>query len=191
MPDLGVLAAFLICFLALAVNDLGSIQSVGGLLKADDMNERVKRGVTVTGLGNALAGITGVIGSVNFSLSPGVIAATKCASRFALVPMGAILILIATSPLVIGYLSSIPGPVIGVVLAFVMVAQISAGLMLGQENNAVETFDEGIIIGLPLLLGTIVAFLPEAVAVAFPALVRPLITNGFVVGIVADRKSVV
>jgi uracil permease len=141
--------------------------------------------VTVTGLGNALAGITGVIGSVNFSLSPGVIAATKCASRFALVPMGAILILIATSPLVIGYLSSIPGPVIGVVLAFVMVAQISAGLMLGQENNAVETFDEGIIIGLPLLLGTIVAFLPEAVAVAFPALVRPLITNGFVVGIVA------
>ena len=185
MPDLGVLAAFLICFLALAVNDLGSIQSVGGLLKANDMDERVKRGVTVTGLGNALAGLTGVIGSVNFSLSPGVIAATKCASRFALVPMGAILILIATSPLVIGYLSSIPGPVIGVVLAFVMVAQISAGLMLGQENNAVETFDEGIIIGLPLLLGTIVAFLPEAVAVAFPALVRPLITNGFVVGIVA------
>ncbi len=185
MPDIGVLAAFLICFLALAINDLGSIQSVGGLLKADNMGERVKRGVIVTGLGNALAGLTGVIGSVNFSLSPGVIAATKCASRFALVPMGVVLMLIATSPLVIGYLSSIPGPVIGVVLAFVMVAQISAGLMLGQENNAVKTFDEGLIIGVPLLLGTIVAFLPDTVAAAFPAIVRPLITNGFVVGIVA------
>jgi len=86
VPDAGVLAAFLICYLALATNDLGSIQSVGGLLKADGMGERVNRGVVVTGLGNALAGLTGVIGPVNFSLSPGVIAATGCASRFALVP---------------------------------------------------------------------------------------------------------
>ncbi len=185
MPDVGVLAAFLICFLALAINDLGSIQSVGGLLAADKMGERVNRGVTVTGLGNALAGLTGVIGPVNFSLSPGVIAATGCASRFALVPAGVALALMAASPLAIGYLGSIPGPVIGVVLAYVMAAQIAAGLMLGQESSAVRTFDEGLIIGVPLLLGTVVAFLPAAVAAGFPATLRPLIANGFVVGIVA------
>ncbi|MCE5338657.1 MAG: purine/pyrimidine permease [Methanomicrobiaceae archaeon] len=184
VPDAGVLAAFLICFLALAINDLGSIQSVGGLLAADAMGERVNRGVTVTGLGNALAGLTGVIGPVNFSLSPGVIAATGCASRFALVPAAVALGLMAASPLAIGYLESIPGPVIGVVLAYVMAAQIAAGLMLGQESSAVRTFDEGLIIGIPLLLGTVVAFLPPAVAAGFPATVRPLITNGFVVGII-------
>lgn len=185
IPDIGVLAALLICFLALAINDLGSIQSVGGLLGADNMGERVDRGVTVTGLGNALSGLAGVIGPVNFSLSPGIIAATRCASRYALVPAAVILALMATSPLSIGYLSSIPGPVIGVVLAFVMVAQISAGLMLGQESSAVRTFDEGVIIGVPLLLGTIVSFLPPSVAAELPAIVRPLLANGFVVGIVA------
>ena len=185
MPDIGVLASFIICFIALAINDLGSIRSVGGLLAADNMGERVDRGVTVTGLGNALAGLTGVIGPVNFSLSPGVIAAMRCASRFALVPTGVALALMATSPLVIGYLSSIPGPVIGVVLAFVMAAQISAGLMLGQQNSAVRTFDEGLIVGVPLLLGTMVSFLPDSVAAGFPATVRPLVTNGFVMGIVA------
>ncbi|MDD3933198.1 MAG: solute carrier family 23 protein [Methanoculleus sp.] len=185
VPDIGVFAAFLICFLALAINDLGSIQSVGGLLAADAMDERVNRGVTVTGLGNALAGLTGVIGPVNFSLSPGVIAATGCASRFALVPAAVALGLMAASPLAIGYLGSIPGPVIGVVLTYVMAAQIAAGLMLGQESSAVGTFDEGLIIGIPLLLGTVVAFLPPAVAAGFPAMIRPLITNGFVVGIIA------
>lgn len=184
LPDAGILAAFLICFLALAVNDLGSIQSVGGLLEADKMGERTNRGVTVTGLGNAAAGLTGVIGPVNFSLSPGVIAATGCASRFALVPAGIALALMAASPLAIGGLASIPGPVIGVVLAYVMASQIAAGLMLGQESGAVRTFNEGLIIGIPLLLGTLVAFLPAEVAAGFPALVRPLITNGFVVGIV-------
>lgn len=185
MPGIGVLAAFLICFLALAINDLGSIQSVGGLLKADKMGERTNRGVTVTGIGNALAGLTGVIGPVNFSLSPGVIAATGCASRFALVPAGLALALMAASPIAIGYLASIPGPVIGVVLAYVMAAQIAAGLMVGQENSAVKTFDEGLIVGVPLILGTVVAFLPDIVASGFPATLRPLITNGFVIGIVA------
>lgn len=185
VPDIGVFAAFLICFLALAINDLGSIQSVGGLLGADAMGERVNRGVAVTGLGNAVAGLTGVIGPVNFSLSPGVIAATGCASRFALVPAAVALGLMAASPLAIGYLSSIPGPVIGVVLAYVMAAQIAAGLMLGQESSAVKTFDEGLIIGIPLLLGTVVAFLPAAIAAGFPATVRPLVANGFVIGIIA------
>ncbi|WP_332449664.1 uracil-xanthine permease family protein [Methanoculleus sp.] len=185
LPDAGVLAAFLICYLALAVNDLGSIQSVGGLLGADTMGERTNRGVTITGLGNAAAGLIGVIGPVNFSLSPGVIAATGCASRFALVPAGIALALMALSPLAIGGLASIPGPVIGVVLAYVMASQIAAGLMLGQESGATRTFDEGLIIGIPLILGTVVAFLPAEVAAGFPELIRPLITNGFVVGIVA------
>ncbi|KLK87312.1 xanthine permease [Methanoculleus sediminis] len=184
VPDAGVLAAFLICYLALATNDLGSIQSVGSLLKADGMGERVNRGLAVTGLGNALAGITGVIGPVNFSLSPGIIAATGCASRFALVPAAVALGLMAASPLAIGYLESIPAPVIGVVLAYVMAAQIAAGLMLGQESGAVGTFDGGLIVGIPLLLGTLVAFLPPEVAAGLPAMIRPLLTNGFVVGIV-------
>lgn len=184
VPDAGVLAAFLVCYLALTVNDLGSIQSVGGLLAADGMEKRVNRGVAVTGLGNVLAGLTGVIGPVNFSLSPGVIAATGCASRLTLVPAAVGFVLLAASPLAISYLSSIPAPVIGVVLTYVMAAQIAAGLMLGQESGAVGTFDEGLIVGIPLLLGTVVAFLPPEVTAGFPATVRPLLANGFVVGII-------
>jgi uracil permease len=184
VPDAGVLAAFLICYLALAVNDLGSIQSVGSLLRADGMEGRVNRGVTVTGLANVLAGVTGVIGPVNFSLSSGVIAATGCASRFALVPAAVGLGLVAASPLAIGCLESIPAPVIGVVLTYVMASQIAAGLVLAQESRAVGKFEDGLIIGVPLLLGTLVAFLSPEVATGFPATIRPLLANGFVVGIV-------
>lgn len=183
VPDIGVLTAFLICFLALAVNDLGSIESVGGMLKADDMEGRVKRGVTVTGLGNAVSGLVGTIGPVNFSLSPGVIAATRCASRYALVPAGVALIMLSMSPFALGYLGSIPGPVIGVVLAFVMASQISAGLMLNHQNSAVRTFEDGMIVGVPLLIGILVSFLPDAVASGFPAIIAPIITNGFVMGV--------
>jgi len=56
--------------------------------------------------------------------------------------------------------------------------------MLGQENRAFGTFDEGLIVGIPLLLGTVVAFLPAAIAAGFPATIRPLVANGFVVGVI-------
>ena len=184
IPDPGVLAAFLICYLALATNDLGSIQSVGSLLAAEGMDERVNRGVGVTGLGNVIAGLMGVIGPVNFSLSPGVIAATGCASRFALVPAAVGLALIGLSPRAIGCMECIPGPVIGVVLAYVMATQIAAGLVFGQESGALETFDGGLIVGIPLLLGTLVAFLPAEVVAGLPTVLRPVLANGFVVGIV-------
>lgn len=183
-PEASVLIAFLICFLALAINELGSIQSVGSLLKADEMDTRVNHGMTVTGVGNALSGFAGVIGPVDFSLSPGVIAATGCASRFALVPAALALMAIGLSPLLIGYLGSIPSPVIGVVLTYVMTAQIAAGLMLGEESSAFRSFDDGVIIGTPLLVGTVVAFMPAALATQFSAATRPLLANGFVAGVV-------
>ena len=52
----GVLLSFLVCFLGLAVNDLGSIESVGELIKATNRDRRVNRGIAVSGLANILAG---------------------------------------------------------------------------------------------------------------------------------------
>lgn len=45
--DSGVFLSFLICFLALSVNDLGSIQAVGELIKPDNMQKRITRGITL------------------------------------------------------------------------------------------------------------------------------------------------
>lgn len=75
----GVIIAFLVCFLALSINDLGSIYAVGGMLKPEQMAQRIRRGLSLTGLLNLGSGLLGVIGPVNFSLSPGVIASTKAA----------------------------------------------------------------------------------------------------------------
>ena len=72
----GVFVSFLLCFLALSINDLGSIQSLSTFLQADQAERRIRKGMGLTGLGNILSGWMGVIGPVNFSMSPGVIAAT-------------------------------------------------------------------------------------------------------------------
>jgi xanthine/uracil permease len=180
----GVIISFLFCYLALAVNDLGSIQSLNELLKPEGEQRRITRGMLVTGLANVAAGFLGVIGPVNFSLSPGVIMSTQCASRSALVPTAFLLLLLSFSPALLSLLGNVPPTVIGCILAYILCAQVVAGLAIitGQGEVSYQT---GLIIGLPLILGTVIAFLPAEVLGSFPALLRPVLGNGFVVGVLA------
>ncbi|WP_046498356.1 uracil-xanthine permease family protein [Syntrophomonas zehnderi] len=181
--DPGLLIAFLLCFLGLAINDLGSIQAVGSVLQADEMPKRITQGITSTGLGNVLAGFMGVIGPVNFSFSPGVIASTGCAARTTLIPAGIIMLALAFTPRILFYLSFIPGVVIGCVLLFIMCTQVAAGLAAAFSAIKQPYFDYALPIGLPILIGIMVAFMPAEVLAAFPAAVRPILGNGFVMGV--------
>ncbi|NLW54500.1 MAG: purine/pyrimidine permease, partial [Clostridiaceae bacterium] len=60
--DIGVLISFIICFVALSTNDLGSIQAIGELVNAPDMGKRLSAGINVTGLSSVIAGFLGVPG---------------------------------------------------------------------------------------------------------------------------------
>jgi xanthine/uracil permease len=181
----GLLVSFLICFLALSVNDLGSIQAVNELINPDHKEKRITRGIIFTGLGNILAGFFGVIGSVNFSISPGIIVSTRCASKYTLVPMGVGLLILSFFPGIIAFMGSVPSVVIGSALIYLMCSQISAGLIVAFNSEEKFTFEHGLVMGLSLMLSIIISFLPTEVLNTFPAILRPILGNGFVVGVMA------
>ena len=185
VPSISVLITFLISFLALAIIDLGGIQSTGIILNADEMEKRVEKGILFTGLGNVFAGLLGVIGIANYSLSIGIISTTKVASRFAIIPAGIGLLILAFSPIAIGLISSIPSPVLGIVLLYVLIMLIGPALLIAIESNSIKNIDDRAIIGLPILLGTILSFLPHSMISQFPQYLQPLIGNGYVIGIIA------
>lgn len=178
----GTLLAFIFCFLALTINELGSIEAVGQTLKAEGMAGRIRRGVGLTGLANMASGSLGVIGPVDFSLSTGVIAATGCASRFTLVPAGLGLFACAFSSTFVAVLAAIPGPVMGALLLYLMATQLASGLAMLVSEKGVTDFSSGVIVGLPLMIGLVIAFSPSGVFDAFPDVLRPVIGNGFVMG---------
>ncbi len=181
--DSGVFLSFLICFLALSVNDLGSIQGVDELIKPDNMETRITKGVTVTGLVNVLSGFLGVIGSVNFSFSSGVIIASGAASRYTLIPTSIGLFALSFLPKTIAILGSIPSVVIGSSMVYLMCSQIAGGLQVALSQK--YKFDYGLIIGLPLILGVIISYLPPDIIDTFPPVLKPVLGNGFVVGVIA------
>ena len=130
--DLGAVLSFLFCFIALIVNELGSIQAVGRMIGADHMERRTTRGVGITGLANVVSGALGIVGPVDYSMSPGIIAATGCASRFPLIPAG-----------------------IG-----------------------------GRVVGFSLMVALLLSFAPDEALNSIPALIRPIVGNGFVMGVI-------
>jgi xanthine/uracil permease len=126
-----------------------------------------------------------VIGPVNFSLSPGVIASTGCASRFTLIPAGLILLAMSFLPPVIAFIGGIPSVVVGGVFLYIMCSQIAAGLTMVLDAQKGFHFENGLVIGLPLMLSIIISFLPDSILNTFPVVLRPLLGNGFVVGVLA------
>ena len=179
--DGSMIVAFLLCYVALLINDVGSIQALGGMLSTPDTDKRCGRGVAITGIMNVVAGGLGIIGPVNYSMSPGVIASSSCASRYALIPAGAALIICAFVPSLIAVMSAIPNTVIGVILLYLMGTQLAAAFNMLVTSKSVLSFDDALIIGLPVMVAMLFGAVPMDVV---PAVVRPILGNGFVMGVI-------
>jgi uracil permease len=175
---------FLLAYVAVIINAVGSIYSIGEVVGQGGIGGRVTRGIGFTGLGGLAAGALGVIGTVSFGFSPGVVLVTRVGSRFAVTVCGAILFSLAFLQKFLAMLASIPASVVGAAMITGMAAQIGAGIsVLTRSGRALEGRDY-LAIGLPILMGGIVSILPEAFFQPFPSAVHALLKNGLVVGIV-------
>lgn len=179
--DLGVMIAFIICYIALLINDIGSVESLGAMLGSDKMEDRLNRGIRLTGAMNIVAGALGVLGPVNFSMSPGVIASTRCSSRYALIPSTLLLIVCALSPDLIALLTAMPNTVIGVILLFLMGTQLAASFEMMHSTRAIASFSEALNVGLPLMVAMLCQLMPRGIV---PSVIEPLICNGFAMGVI-------
>jgi len=183
--DPGIILSFFFCYIALFINELGSVQSVGTAIDLGDMERRTRLGLRFTGFINILSGAMGVIGPVDFSLSPGVIMSTGCASRYTLIPAGVLLIVCAFFPTVILFLSAIPKPVMGVILLYLMTTQLSSAFQLVAQDRALPDFNSCMTIAFPIMIALVVSFMPPTVGASMPPILRPLLANGFVMGVIS------
>lgn len=182
--DWGVILSFLFCALVLTINEISSIQAVGQMIKAGDMEKRNTRGVAITGISNIAAGLTGVIAPVDYSMSPGIISSTGCASRFPFIPAAILLLACSFFPMLVRGLLTIPNIVMGVILLYVMLSQFAAGLQMVVRQKAVMEFNDGAVIGLSMMVALLISFTPAEALGQIPSLLRPVIGNGFVMGII-------
>jgi xanthine/uracil permease len=189
IPDLPSFSApavipFLIANVAVLINGVGSIYSIGEIVGKEGMGRRIARGIGFTGLGGLVAGALGTIGTVSFGISPGVVLVTRVGSRYPVALCGLFLCILVFFQKGLALLLSIPSSVVGAALLTAMASQIGAGIsILTRSGEGLEGRDY-LVVGLPLLLGGIVSILPHDFFRHFPPSAQTFLENGLVVGII-------
>jgi len=182
--SLPAIIAFIVAYLAVLVNVVGSIYGIGEVVGKEEIDLRVKRGVAATGIGGLSTGFLGVIGTVSYSISPGVVLITRVGSRYAVTVCGIFLFALAFFQKLLALLTLIPASIIGAVMVVAMAAQIGAGISVLTRSTDSLTPRDYMVIGIPLLMGGIASILPEAFFLPIPTALRALLKNGLVVGVI-------
>jgi xanthine/uracil permease len=181
--SLSSILAISFTYLAVMINTVGSIQGMSELVEKEGLENRIDRGIGMTGAGGLVAAALGVVGLVSHSISPGVVLVSRVASRYVLTVGGAMMIVFAFIPKIWAILTVIPSSVIGAVLFVALASQLMAGISVMMAGKAKVERREFFCVGLPLLIGTVVSILPKPFFQFFPGAIASLVSNGLVMGI--------
>jgi uracil permease len=173
--------AFACAYLAVIVNSLGSLQGTARVTDTGRLARSTRRGILFNGIAGIACGIVGVVGTVSYSTSPGVVLVLRVASRYAVTYCGVILMLAAFLPKLAALLAIVPRPVVGAALCVALGAQIGVGI--STVTSRTPTPRDYFVVGIPLLLGTAVGFLPASLSEQLPGPLQVLIANSLIVGI--------
>ncbi len=175
--------AFALAYVAVLVNSVGSIQGIANVTDTGRLPTALHRGILVNGLAGICCGLTGIIGTVSYSMSPGVVLVTRVASRFAITFCGFLLVSAAFIPKLAAVFAAVPAPVVGAALCVGLGGQVGAGLAIISGQPRAITGRDYLVIGLPLVVGTLVSLLPASFFTDMPATFQIFLGNGLIVGI--------
>ncbi len=173
--------AFAVSYVAVVVNSIGSIQAVANITSRERLPRAIPRGLFINGVAGVVCGLMGTIGLVSYSMSPGIVLSIRVASRFAVAYCGLLFVLSAFIPKLAALLALVPAPVVGAALCTAMGIQIGAALEIVVGNGIEQrTY---YVVGLPVLVGTLVGFLPQSLINELPSVLRVFLGNGLIFGI--------
>ncbi|MEM7223768.1 MAG: solute carrier family 23 protein [Pseudomonadota bacterium] len=154
-----------------------TVKGIGVISTAQKINDQawttpemgsVRGGLLANGIGCLLAGLAGGIGVAPQAGNVGLSLATGVTSRVVGIAVGGLLILLAFSPLLTAVFVIMPAPVMGAVLIYIACFVIVSGLQLVMSHTM--TTRSILTIGVPLVAGLSVDFLPELYDTLPPAL---------------------
>jgi uracil permease len=175
---------FLVAYMAVMINAVGSIYGISEVVGKSDTSVRVTRSMGLTGANGVFCGFLGIIGTVSYAMSPGVVLLTRVGSRYAVTLCGGLLLSLAFLQKALALLMCVPSSVVGAAMVAGLSAQVGAGVNILTRSNTPLKGRDQLVIGIPILLGGISSIAPGEFFTVLPLMFRPLLRNGLVVGIV-------
>jgi len=177
--------SFFMANVAVLINGLGSFTAVAKVVGENDLENRVRKGITLTGASGMLAAVSGTLGTVSYSQSPGVIMVTRVGSRYPVLLCGIIMCCLSFFTRFTAILISVPEGVVGAALLVTLAAMVGLGISVISRESGGDSIRDHLVVGLPLLLGTSASLIPAGFLEMLPIVIRGIVGNGLIVGITA------
>ncbi|QNK57373.1 uracil/xanthine transporter [Paenibacillus sp. PAMC21692] len=182
-PNLNVsiiAVAFLASFVNLS-NTIASVRAVSNLLQQKATESQLRRSYVLTGLFSIPASVLGLVSYATFASSIGFLESTRNFDRKPFLIGGGLMSLLGIIPFLGGILATLPITVGNAVLfaAYLQLLGTSLKGIKGYDFNSVTIHR----LALPLLVGVCIMNVDATLFSGMPALLQPLLTNGFIMGV--------
>ncbi|OUS77203.1 uracil/xanthine transporter [Paenibacillus sp. MY03] len=182
-PNLNVsiiAVTFLASFVNLS-NTIASVRAVSNLLQQKATESQLRRSYVLTGLFSIPASVLGLVSYATFASSIGFLESTRNFDRKPFLIGGGLMSLLGIIPFLGGILATLPITVGNAVLfaAYLQLLGTSLKGIKGYDFNSVTIHR----LALPLLVGVCIMNVDATLFSGMPALLQPLLTNGFIMGV--------
>lgn len=185
-PNLNVsiiAATFLAAIINLS-NNIAATRAVAGLFGETVTPKQLNRSYVLTGGYSFVSAVLGLVPYAPFSSSVGFLETTRIFDRRPFLIAGGLMVVLGLVPVLGGFMSGLPVTVGNAVLFAAYLQLFNACLreIRGMAFNAVTIHR----LALPILLGIALMSVDGNLLAGLPALVQPLLANGFIVGVLVS-----
>lgn len=179
--NMGVISTCIGVGLVLTTNVVASIAAVCKLIGIEIDNKDYNRGTLINGVVNFFSGIGGSVATVPYAASVGLIGLSGVASKLPFLIYSVLMMVIGVIP-AIGYLIAAIPPSVGYAVFFVAFCQL---LLVGLKDYSKLAMDlrDSFVVGISLMLGTGLMFIPQEIWVQAPGILSYILGNGLVTGV--------
>lgn len=176
----GVVLTCVVGSLMLFANLIASINGMADVTGEEVSKKQLNRSGSLYGLTGMMAGILPTVGFVPFASSMGVISMTRVASRRPFYLASVFMIVLGLVAPVGAFFASIP-PAVGY-SAMMIVFALIFGQGLRELQRIEFTPRENFIVGISMLVGMGIMFLPASIFVSLPGFAKYVFSNGLIDG---------
>lgn len=183
MPNgnISIIAATFLAAVINLSNNIAATQAAAGLFNEPVTPRRLNRSYLLTGSYSIASSILGLVPYAPFASSIGFLETTRIFDRRPFLIAGGLMAVLGLVPFLGGFMSGLPVTVGNAVLfaAYLQLFNTSLRSIRGMEYNAVTIHR----LALPVLLGVALMTVDGNRLAGLPALLQPLLANGFIVGV--------
>lgn len=179
--DIGIIITAVVAGMLNLSNTFGALKGTDSMYQAQTGNQQYRRSFAISGVFTMISGLFGMVPYAPYVSSIGFLNQTRILERLPFILGGAMFMIMGIIPPIGHLMAKMPLSVgsAALLVAYMRLLQTALGYFEQIEMTPANLYR----VAAPLFIGIIFLFFPTEYFLSFPSVIRPLVSNGLLIGI--------